>query len=448
MKHDPLSVALRDARVPRYTSFPPANRFTASIGPADAGRWIAEIPAGSAISLYVHVPFCRRLCWFCACRTQGTQSDAPLDRYLHHLGQEIDLVRKALPSGVTVGRLHLGGGTPTILSPDRIDALSDRLRAAFTFDPDAEISVEIDPCDCDDARLDALVRAGLSRVSVGVQDFDPRVQETIGRMQSLEVTQDLVAGVRQRGVASLNVDLVYGLPYQTEETLRRTLDQVIGMAPERLALFGYAHVPWMAQRQRLIPDAALPGPDERLHLARVARDVLVSAGYVAVGIDHFALPGDDLAMAAETGRLHRNFQGYTTDDAETLIGLGPSAISSCPEGIAQNSAATGDWQRRIASGQIATARGHRLSPMDRLAAEVIERLMCDGRADLEAIAAAHGVETAALVQPADRAIGSLPGIGRRDGAMLISASPETVRLLATFFDPGFTNQDGVYSQAS
>ena len=448
MKHDPLSRALRDARVPRYTSFPPANRFTPSVGPTEAARWIAGIAPGSAISLYVHVPFCRRLCWFCACRTQGTQSDAPLDRYLHHLQQEIALVRRALPAGVTVERLHLGGGTPTILSPDRIARLFDGLREGFAFAETPEISVEIDPCDCDDARLDALMQAGLTRVSVGVQDFDPRVQDTIGRQQSLEVTQALVAGARARGIASLNVDLVYGLPWQTEQTLRRTLEQVIAMAPDRLALFGYAHVPWMAQRQRLIPDRALPGPEERLGLARLAKELLLAAGYAAIGIDHYALPEDDLARAARRGALHRNFQGYTTDDAETLIGLGPSAISSFAEGIAQNAAATGGWQDRIAKGQLATARGHVLSPTDRLAAHVIERLMCDGAADLAAISARHGVDISALRRPALKAIDDLPGIGSLEGDVLRSGSPETVRLLVTYFDPGFTHEDDRYSRAS
>ncbi|MBF9030034.1 oxygen-independent coproporphyrinogen III oxidase [Rhodobacterales bacterium HKCCE3408] len=448
MTQDALAMALRDARVPRYTSFPPANRFSTAVGPAQAERWLAEVPAGSAVSLYLHVPFCRRLCWFCACRTQGTRSDAPLDLYLRHLDREIAQVGGLLSDGVRVARLHLGGGTPTILSPERLDRVAAMLRAAFDFAPDAEVSVEIDPCDCDDARLDALVRMGLSRVSIGVQDFDPQVQAAIGREQGYRATRDLVESARARGVTSINIDLVSGLPYQTETTLRRTLDAVLGLRPERMALFGYAHVPWMARRQRLIPDAALPDPGQRLALAALARETLVASGYVPIGIDHFALPGDSLAVAAATGHLHRNFQGYTTDDAETLIGFGPSAISSFPGGIAQNVASTGEWQSRIAEGRLATARGHVLSPTDRLSASIIERLMCDGAVQLDEVARLHGTSHRLLLKRARKAIDSLAGIGTLRDGLLTASGPSTVRLLASYFDPGFEPAEETYSQAS
>ncbi|MCQ0969523.1 radical SAM protein [Paracoccus sp. TK19116] len=349
---------------------------------------------------------------------------------------------------MSVGRLHLGGGTPTILSADRIDRLAGWLEQSFTLAPGHEVSVEIDPCDCDTARLDALVRMGLSRVSVGVQDFDPLVQKAIGRLQSLEVTHSLVGNARMRGISSINVDLVYGLPFQTEDTMRRTLDHIVAMRPERLALFGYAHVPWMAQRQRLISENDLPDPEARLHLAAVARNVLVAEGYEEVGIDHFALPEDELAIAASQGTLRRNFQGYTTDDARALIGLGPSAISSFAQGTAQNVAATGEWQRRTAAGQLATARGHRSSPLDKVAASVIERLMCDGRIDLKSVAIRHDIDIEYLKRRARTAIDELPGIGSLDENMLRSGSRETVRILAAYFDPGFAHHEGAYSQAS
>ena len=448
MTQDALSAALLEARVPRYTSYPPANRFGPGVGAATAARWLSAVPPGAAVSLYIHVPFCRRLCFFCACRTQGTRSDAPIDRYLDHLEREMARVAALLPEGVRVARLHLGGGTPTILSPDRIDRMADALVARFSFASDTEVSVEIDPCDCDTARLDALLRMGLSRVSVGVQDFDPRVQATIGRVQSVEATAALVHEVRARGVASVNFDLVYGLPHQTEASLDATLDTVLDLAPERLALFGYAHVPWVAKRQRVIPEAALPDPDLRLRLAARARERLEGAGHVPIGIDHFARPGDPLAEAARSGRLRRNFQGYTTDDAETLIGLGPSAISSFPQGIAQNAAATGDWMGRIGDGDLATARGHVLSPLDRVAAEVIERLMCEARADLGAIARRHAVEPRTLVARAERALSELPGLGTLAQGVLTAAEPATLRLLASYFDPGFAAGAGGYSQAS
>jgi oxygen-independent coproporphyrinogen III oxidase len=448
MKHDALSLALRDARVPRYTSYPPANRFTDKVGAPQAASWIARADVSAPLSLYLHVPFCRRLCWFCACRTQGTRTDAPIDRYLAHLRDEIALVADLLPPGARIGRLHLGGGTPTILSPDRIAALASWLRAAFTFAPDAEVSVEIDPCDCDAERLDALVALGLTRVSIGVQDFDVKVQEAIGRRQDVAATRAVVQDARERGVDSVNFDLVYGLPWQDAQSLSATLDTVLDLRPDRLALFGYAHVPWMARRQRVIPEAALPGPEARLALAALARERLLAAGYVAVGIDHFARPEDALAQAAAAGTLRRNFQGYTADDAETLIGLGPSAISSFRQGIAQNASATGDWQDRIAEGGLATARGHVLSPMDRLAGTIIERLMCDGAVDLAAVAAGQGADPGELARRAERALADLPGVGALEGAVLRANGTAGVRLLAACFDPGYEPGATQYSQAS
>ncbi|MCE0504039.1 oxygen-independent coproporphyrinogen III oxidase [Roseivivax sp. GX 12232] len=448
MTQDPLSAALLDARVPRYTSYPPADRFTTAVGAPEMARWIGAIPPGAPLSLYLHVPFCRRLCWFCACRTQGSRSDAPLDRFLAHLREEIGLVSWALPEGVAVRRLHLGGGTPSILSPGRIDRLAGWLRAAFLFETEAEVSVEIDPCDCDAARLDALMRLGMRRASIGVQDFDAQVQATIGRHQSVAATAGLVAGLRARGIASVNFDLVYGLPHQTRASLEATLDRVLELAPDRLALYGYAHVPWMAKRQRVIPEAALPGPADRLALAGAARARLEAAGYVAVGIDHFALPSDSMARAARIGTLRRNFQGYTTDDADTLIGLGPSAISSFAEGIAQNAPATGDWQTEVATGRFATRRGHALSAEDRLTAAVIAALMCQGEADLEGLAARHGAPAAPLLARAVAALTALPGIGSLEEGRLTARDASMVRLLAARLDPGFQPRGAAYSQAS
>ncbi len=320
-------MALLTARVPRYTSYPPANRFTGAVGPKDAKRWIEAIRPSSDVSLYLHIPFCRQLCWFCACRTQGTSTAAPLNRYLEILAQEIGHVAEIMPDDVAISTLHLGGGTPTLLDPDQFNRLMDRLKTAFPIAPETEFSVEIDPCELDELRLDALAARGLSRASVGVQDFAPEVQASIGRIQSIETTEDAIIGLRTRGIESINLDLLYGLPHQTEATLSETLACVLDFAPERIALFGYAHVPWMARRQKLIPEAALPNAEARLELAALARQTLLDAGYVAIGIDHFALPGDGLTQALTEGRLRRNFQGYTTDTAETLLGLGASSIS-------------------------------------------------------------------------------------------------------------------------
>ncbi|MGR3496180.1 oxygen-independent coproporphyrinogen III oxidase [Citreimonas sp.] len=447
MTDDPLRHALLTARVPRYTSYPPADRFTAAVGGAEKTAWLGAIAPGSTVSLYVHVPFCRRLCWFCACRTQGTRSDAPLDRYLDHLAREIAHTRVAMPERVAVSALHLGGGTPTLLSPDRIGRLGRMIARAFDLSG-AEVSAEIDPTECDTDRIDALVALGLVRASVGVQDFDQQVQAAIGRAQSSSATWDTMRALRRRGIGSVNFDLLYGLPHQDRARLRRTIDTVLAMAPDRIALYGYAHVPWVARRQKLIPEDALPSPEQRLALAEMARDALLDAGYVAVGIDHFALPHDTLALAAQAGTLRRNFQGYTTDTAETLVGFGPSAISRFAQGYVQNASATDAWQQVVEAGAIPAARGIALSDLDRTLSFVVERLMCDGAVDLGRIG-----------QPVDPGLGSAaraaldlyPGAGAFDGTVLRLFDPRAARLVAHAIETALKGAPAPgqrYSQAS
>ncbi|SDE37197.1 oxygen-independent coproporphyrinogen III oxidase [Limimaricola pyoseonensis] len=447
MTHDPLKTRLLEARVPRYTSFPPANRFGPEVGPDQMAQWLGATPPGAPVSLYIHVPFCRRLCWFCACRTQGARSDEPIDRYLDHLAIEIGLVRDRLPRDVATTALHLGGGTPTLLSPDRMDRLAAMVEDAFPAHPGREVSVEIDPCECDGARLDKLMEIGLTRASIGVQDFDREVQSAIGRHQSAARTARIVEGLRERGVGGINFDLLYGLPHQTEAKLADTLRQVLEMRPDRIALYGYAHVPWMARRQRLISESTLPDATERLGLSALARDALLANGYVEIGIDHYALAGDSLAQAERSGRLHRNFQGYTTDATERLIGLGPSAISRFPQGYAQNQAATGAWQDRLAGATLATARGHVMSKTDRAIAFIIERIMCEGRVDLRG-----GQDDPDMLERtlplARRAIEEFPGIARLDGPVLQAGSREYWRLLASVFDTEYEDSAGRYSMAS
>ncbi|MEM8823123.1 MAG: radical SAM protein, partial [Pseudomonadota bacterium] len=282
-----------------------------------------------------------------------------------------------LRNPVSVAHLHLGGGTPTILPPDLLRMLFDGLFARFPAAPEAEISVEVDPTEQDAPRLDALAAAGVNRASIGIQDFQEEVQQAIGRPQTPEQTAEVVSGLRARGVARVNFDLLYGLPHQSAETLSRTLDIALEMRPDRMALYGYAHVPWASKRQVMIDGATLPNGPTRLALAETAARRLEAAGYERIGIDHFAKPDDPMAIAARTGHLHRNFQGYTTDTAQTLIGLGASAISRLPGGHAQNAARTADWRDRIANGRLATARGHAMTPEDDLRAGMIERLLCD-----------------------------------------------------------------------
>lgn len=446
MSHDPLLSALLTARVPRYTSYPPANRFSREVGPEAHARWLAALPPGAPVSLYVHVPFCRRLCWFCACRTQGTRSDAPLDSFLDHLAREVALVSALMPGGVPVSALHLGGGTPTLLSPDRLDRLAAMLREGFALSPGTEVSAEIDPCECDGPRLDALARMGLSRASIGVQDFEPRVQAAIGREQPFEATRAVVEAARARGVRSLNIDLLYGLPHQTEASLERTIGQVLDLAPDRIALYGYAHVPWMARRQKLIPEEALPGPEARLRLSARAREMLLAAGYVAIGIDHFAIPGDSMARAAQEGTLRRNFQGYTTDTAPALVALGPSAISRFPHGYAQNAPATGAWATAVEAGRLATARGHAFAGDDLIRAHVIERLMCDGAVDFDTAVPAASRD--GFLELARRALRRWPGAAVLEGSRLRLADFRYARLVARDFDADTETPEAAFSQAS
>ncbi|MGF6861342.1 oxygen-independent coproporphyrinogen-3 oxidase [Rhodobacteraceae bacterium MBR-64] len=382
---------LFDARVPRYTSYPTAPHFADAVTPEHFTDWVRAIPPGSAISLYVHVPFCRRLCWFCACRTQGTQSDAPVRAYVEVLKAEIALLRANLPQGIHLSRLHWGGGTPTLMSADLIRDLSRAIFDLAPLGPGAEFSVEIDPGEIDGPRLDALAAAGMNRASIGVQDFDPEIQQTIGRDQSYDITRAAAEAIRARGVNSLNADILYGLPHQTGPRIADSVQKLLSLSPDRVALYGYAHVPWMARRQTMIPTDALPTPQERLELFDVARQLFTWDGYKEVGIDHFARPQDGLAIAQGSGRLRRNFQGYTDDRADVLIGLGASSISRFPQGYAQNASATSAYTRAIRDGAHATARGHALSPEDRLRGRLIEALMCDFHIDRADILRNHAV---------------------------------------------------------
>ncbi|CAM5768111.1 Oxygen-independent coproporphyrinogen III oxidase [Labrys miyagiensis] len=364
------------AAVPRYTSYPTAPNFHAGVGNESYRQWLRAIEPDAALSLYVHIPFCDRLCWFCACNTRQTRKYAPVTRYLEALFMEIASVGETISSAVGVRALHLGGGSPTLLTPQDIQRLGDRLRESFRLLPDAEISVEMDPNDMDDARFDALSAIGMTRASLGIQDFDPKVQEAINREQSFEQTRGVVDGARRRGVGSINFDLLYGLPHQTRESLAATVSKSLSLEPDRIALFGYAHVPWFRKHQTMIDEAWLPGPAERFSQRAHADEVIRAAGYEAIGIDHYAKPADSLAAAQREGSLRRNFQGYTTDTAETLVGLGASSIGAFRQGYVQNATSTPEYQRLVHENGLAAVRGIEFSQEDRLRAWVIERLMC------------------------------------------------------------------------
>jgi len=389
-------LGLFDARVPRYTSYPTAPQFSAAVGGDHFARWVRAIPPGSPVSLYLHVPFCRRLCWFCVCRTQGTSHDDPVIAYVETLKTELRLLQRILPEGVTLSRLHWGGGTPTMIPAPQMTELAGVIQDVVPLGAGAEFSVEIDPNEIDETRLDALAAAGMNRASIGVQDFDPEIQKVIGRDQSYEITRHAVEMIRARGVTSLNADILYGLPHQTSARLSDSVLKLLSLSPDRVALYGYAHVPWMARRQQMIPSDTLPRPEERLALFETAQKLFNWDGYVDIGIDHFARPEDGLAVAARNGRLRRNFQGYTDDTASALIGLGVSSISMFPQGYAQMNAATSGWTKAVREGVFATARGHEFQGEDRLRARIIEALMCDFAVQTEALVRDFGVTRAAM----------------------------------------------------
>jgi oxygen-independent coproporphyrinogen III oxidase len=438
MSHDPqlARLGLFDARVPRYTSYPTAPHFGPEIGPGDFVRWIEAIPDASEISLYVHVPFCRRLCWFCACRTQGTTSDAPVAAYVETLKAEIALLSAHLPRGVTLSRLHWGGGTPTLLSADLMRELAETIFAVAPMAEDGEFSVEIDPNEIDDARLDALAAMGMNRASIGVQDFDPKIQAAIGREQGYHLTRDVAERIRARGVASLNADILYGLPFQTGPRISDSVQKLLTLSPDRVALYGYAHVPWMSRRQQMIPSDAMPTPEERLALFETARQLFLWDGYVEVGIDHFAKPEDGMARALQAGSLRRNFQGYTDDPAPVLIGLGASSISRFPQGFAQNASATAQHTKAIRDGQFSTHKGHRFQGEDLLRARIIEALMCDFRVSRDELLRDFDTSPAridSLFRDAKAGFGEMVRVTEDDFIISERARPLT-RMIARAFD--------------
>ncbi len=377
--------------VPRYTSYPTAPHFQAEFPPATYAGWLGALDPAEPVSLYLHVPFCRQMCWYCGCNRQLVARPEPVADYVALLRREIALVAAALPARMRVSHLHWGGGTPTALPPDDLARLMEDVFTHFDCHHDAELALECDPRTLTDAMMARIGDIGFTRASFGVQEFDPKVQEAINRVQPPAMVERAVEGLRAAGVRSVNFDLIYGLPYQRVETLLETIDTCIDMQPDRIALFGYAHVPWMAKNQRMIPEAALPGSSERAAQADGAAERLVEGGYQAIGLDHFALPADELAVAARERRLHRNFQGYTTDTAETLIGLGTTAIGRSHGGFVQNAAATPAWGRAIEAGELPVAKGVSISDDDRLRAGVIEALMCNGQVDTVAAGEAFGL---------------------------------------------------------
>jgi len=377
-----------DRRIPRYTSYPTAAQFGSEIDAGSYERWLAALPATEPVSVYVHVPFCAELCLYCGCHTTVARRYAPVEAYLELLEHEIALVGGIL-GGRSATHLHWGGGTPTILAPYDFRRAMAALRANFAFAPAAELAIEIDPRTLTQEYVGVLAEAGITRASLGVQDFNTRVQTAVNRSQSFEKTARVADWLRAAGIGSINLDLMYGLPYQSVASVEATAQRALALDADRIVLFGYAHVPWMKRHQRLIPERALPGSSERFAQNRAAAQVLISAGYEPIGLDHFAKSSDLLAQRLCAGRLRRNFQGYTTDESRTLIGFGSSAIGTLPDGYVQNASSAVAYRAAIVAGCLATARGCALSEEDQLRRDLIERLMCDLHVDLGELCGAH-----------------------------------------------------------
>ncbi|WP_187429369.1 Oxygen-independent coproporphyrinogen III oxidase [Roseobacter fucihabitans] len=387
---DPVLDRYASRATPRYTSYPTAPHFQKDFAPDRYRAWLSSLDVAAPVSLYLHVPFCRQMCWYCGCNMKLASRYEPVAKYAQTLRDEISLTADALPARMSISHLHWGGGTPTALSPDDLETLMGDVRARWDFAPDAEIAIESDPRTLTPEMAQRIGYLGFTRASFGVQEFDMRVQKAINRVQPPAMVRASVEQLRAAGVSGINFDLIYGLPYQTVESLIETVKLSAAMRPDRVALFGYAHVPWMAKNQRMIPDGSLPGAEERAAQAGAAAEALLAQGYIAIGLDHFALPDDALAIAARKGQLRRNFQGYTTDQAETMIGMGATSIGRTPSGYVQNITETGAWSRAVKAGELPVSKGLPFVFDDRLRSDVIERLMCDGHVDAGAIGRTHG----------------------------------------------------------
>jgi len=441
---NPRLLAHAERPAPRYTSYPSAPHFSTAVDGSVLAGWLSALPDDQALSLYLHVPYCRQLCAYCGCNTCLARRASTLDAFVQTLLQEIDLIAP-LAGGRSVAEIHWGGGTPNILAADQFLTLVECLGLQFDLTQVEAHAVEVDARHLSFAQARAYGEAGVTRASLGVQDFNAHVQRAMGRIQPYDVVACAVERLRSAGVQEISLDLMYGLPSQTVEDVRASVAAAISLQPQRIALFGYAHVPWFKKRQRLIEEAALPGALVRMAQAEAARLALALSGFEAVGFDHFARPEDPLAQAARTGALKRNFQGFVTGSSGAILGLGPSAISTLPQGYAQNAPEVGAWRAAIEAGRLAAVRGHALTEEDRRRGALIERLLCDFTADVAEFGGPEILTDALdLLEPLVA-----------DGLVVINETVLTIprearplcRLVAQAFDAYARNGRGRHSQA-
>lgn len=434
-----------DLSVPRYTSYPTAAEFSSAVGSAEHARWLQSIGAGEPVSLYLHVPYCWQICFYCGCHAKLARRDDVIEEYRTALEAEIDLIAGQVRHRLPVARIAWGGGTPSILGVAGFASVLDRLGRHFAFVEGMEHAVELDPRHVGSGLAEGLAALGINRASLGVQDLDPEVQTAIGRLQPLPVVRAAVSALRDAGIGSINFDLLYGLPRQTPDSVRATCMEVASLEPDRIAVYGYAHLPQRRANQKRIDVTSLPGPSARFRQARIVAETFDDFGYQPVGMDHFAKPCDPLARAAREGRLHRNFQGYTDDDQPILIGFGASAISRFAEGFVQNVADVPSYVRTVTGGARATARGCTVGAEDRARAAIIEQLMCNFRADLQELDPAHSYagELAMLRQFADAGLLTVDG----GSIAMTDVGRPFVRVAASVFDRFRTGQKALFSRA-
>jgi len=430
-----------DRAGPRYTSYPTAPMFHSGV---DAKAYEAALRKAShsnaPLSIYVHIPFCDTVCYYCACNKIATKQREKALPYLAALDREIELVAQCIGDRRRVEQLHFGGGTPTFLSISQLDAIVSKLRQHFPFAPDheGEYGIEVDPRECDAETTHALRAIGFNRISLGVQDFDPKVQKAVNRIQSKEQTQQVIEAARDAGFVSVNVDLIYGLPHQSVASFSRTLEEIIALAPDRIALFNYAHLPEMFPPQRRIRAEDLPSPAEKLAILRRSIEMLTDAGYLFIGMDHFAKPEDELARAQREGKLYRNFQGYSTHADCDLIGLGLTSIGFVNDAFFQNEKQLERYIAAIDEGRLATMRGYLLSEEDKLRRYLIMRLMCDFFLDFDEIGRRFGIDAKAhfAEELADLAQMEADGLVKLEGTKLfvLPRGRLLIRNIAMVFD--------------
>ncbi|HEY8555293.1 MAG TPA: oxygen-independent coproporphyrinogen III oxidase [Burkholderiales bacterium] len=438
---DPDLIRRLDRNGPRYTSYPTADRFVETYGPDDYRAAVrARAVPGSVrpLSVYVHIPFCESLCYYCGCNKVITRDRAKAARYLDYLGREIAAQSRLLAGQVRVEQLHLGGGTPTFLHVDQMEGLVNELRERFAFGAAAEASIEIDPRTVDAETVARLAAIGFNRMSLGVQDFDPDVQRAINRVQSEAQTAAVMEAGRAHGVRSINVDLIYGLPKQTRASVARTLERVIALNPDRIAFYNYAHLPALFKSQRLIAEPDLPDAETKLAMLGDAIRMLTAAGYVHIGMDHFARPSDELAIAQRRGRLQRNFQGYSTHAEHDLLGLGASAIGMMGNHYYQNHRRLLQYYASIDAGELPILRGYVLSADDAIRRSVIQALMCHFQVCKETVRNAWGIDfdTYFSVEAPELAALEAEGLIEQDAGW-ITVTPRgrlLIRSIAMVFD--------------